>query len=85
MKKALLFSVFLIAMASSNVLAEGGDNTTGPIAPDDQGGGGGYSCTVTSNCFMLSGGGISGTVSCTGTECVRGFGWVMCNKKITSC
>lgn len=46
---------------------------------------GGYSCTVTTNCFNI-GGKVSGTVGCTGTKkCERGTGYVECDGKRTSC
>lgn len=47
---------------------------------DIDGGGSGYSCTVTSTC------GSWGSVSCTGTEkCKRGHMWVECDGKRTDC
>ncbi|PIF06704.1 MAG: hypothetical protein CSA36_00480 [Draconibacterium sp.] len=47
--------------------------------------GGGYSCTVYSNCFNIAGT-VTGSVSCTGTEsCSRGTGWVKCDGHKTEC
>jgi hypothetical protein len=39
---------------------------------------GGYSCSVTSECY-------SGSVSCTGQVCSRGSGWVKCDGNKTEC
>ncbi len=49
------------------------------MSTDDASGGGGYSCTVTSNC------GNQGSVSCTGQTCERGWQWVECDGKRTDC
>ena len=47
------------------------------------GSGGGSTCTVTSRCYTA---GIEvGSVSCTGTSCSRGQGWVKCNGNTTYC
>lgn len=51
--------------------------------------GGGYRCSVSSNCYGV--GGVSGSVSCTGSTCSRGSGgafskpWVECDGRKTSC
>ncbi|QTD38777.1 hypothetical protein JL193_05790 [Polaribacter batillariae] len=45
---------------------------------------GGYSCTVTSTCFMGFGT-VSGSVSCSGSTCSRGSEWVKCDGKKTEC
>lgn len=38
----------------------------------------GYSCTVTSDCS-------NGSISCTGEVCSRGYAWVKCDGKKTTC
>ncbi len=45
---------------------------------------GGYSCTVTSNCYSIFGSN-EGSVSCTGSQCERGYGWVECDGHRTNC
>ncbi len=44
----------------------------------------GYSCTVSSTCFMGLGT-VSGSVSCSGSNCSRGTEWVKCDGKKTEC
>lgn len=45
---------------------------------------GGYSCSVSSKCYLF--GGVDGSVSCTGIrKCIRGFEYVSCDGNITSC
>ena len=83
MKKILLLSDMLFSAINLNVFAEG-DDPTSPTTPGDRGDGGSNTCTVTSNCFNFAGT-VMGSVSCTGTECTRGGGWVKCNGKTTKC
>lgn len=46
--------------------------------------GGNYSCTIETLCFNW-GGTVVGSVSCTGSTCKRGPGFVECDGKRTEC
>ena len=48
-------------------------------ADEEPQGGGGNSCTVTSNCFNIWGNTVSDSVSCSGTNCERDYEWVKCD------
>ena len=55
-----------------------------PVSPSG-GSGGGSTCTVTTNCFIAGTTTVSGTISCTGSECQRTSSAVMCDGVITTC
>ncbi len=55
------------------------------LAQEEGGTGGGYSCSVTSNCFSILSGQVLGSVSCSGKNCERGTGYVKCDGKRTEC
>ena len=83
MKNKLFIYVLFATMISGGVYAQ---QINLPEYPEeDGGGGGGTSCTVTSNCYMALGQVIAGSVSCTGTNCERGYEYVICDGIRTEC
>jgi len=89
---SLISGIVLSAMITFNTYTTSNSATTNTIELSSimrlafaDGESGGYSCTVTSNCFNW-GGQIVGSVSCTGTEsCSRGYEWVKCDGIKTEC
>lgn len=85
---ALLFALCLakpqVVMALDPQNPEAPDDCLGPSDPfcttsgGSSGGGGGATCTATSICRNASGQ-ETGSISCSGTTCSRGLGWVKCN------
>lgn len=85
MKKNLISIIGIVmilgcaASAMAQVTDEHDENN------NEQGGGTGYSCTVSSNCYNFWGNLVDGSVSCTGKKCERGYEWVKCDDKKTEC
>ncbi len=90
MKKLFLFlGCGIIATTMFLTNSKSGDNVNRmdlnsliKVAVSSAESGGGYSCTVTSNCGTGPNG---GSVSCTGQTCSRGWQWVKCDGKKTTC
>jgi len=82
MKKKILTGIALLSMALVVALNVNAYEVIQDAGNQD-GGGGGYSCTVTSNCGTGHNG---GSVSCTGVKkCERGWQWVKCDGNKTKC
>ena len=80
MKKIITLLVVGVAAFGVTMVSTDGSKSTLMLADIEALANGetGYSCTVTSTC-------MNGSVSCTGTSCSRGTGWVECNGRKTNC
>lgn len=87
MKKKILAGIALVSIALITNLNVRADDPPHVLkhADEDPQGGGGTSCTVTSNCFNIWGSTVTGSVSCTGTNCERDYEWVKCDGVKTKC
>ncbi len=86
MKKKILAGIALLSIAfvtSLDVRADGSHDFKD--ADEYPEGGGNASCTVTSNCFDGWGSTVTGSVSCSGTNCERDYEWVKCDGVKTEC
>lgn len=90
MKKSLLFvsvitsllmGIILVGyVQSKDVISSLGDAVE--ALTDSEGT---YSCSVMSYCYSPFSSEPSGSVSCTGLKCTRGYGWVECDGNTTLC